>query len=47
MGYAQDMGRLRHEVEELRSGRIRFVSDLRQDMQQARATMRHNVFATL
>lgn len=47
MGLAEDMGRLRREVEELRTARIalkrrlsRFASDLRQSMSQTRAAIR-------
>ncbi len=47
MGLAEDMGRLRRGVEELRTARIalkrrlsRFASDLRQNMNQTRTAMR-------
>lgn len=47
MKLAEDMGRLRHEIEEIRSARIalkkrlgRFASDLRQNMNQTRASFR-------
>ena len=50
MGYADEMGRLRHEIDEMRGDRIalkerlnHYAADLRRDMNQQRSTMRqHN-----
>ncbi len=50
MGFADDMGRLRHEIEEMRGNRIalknrlnHYAADLRRGMNEHRSTMRrHN-----